>query len=199
MHPITHYSFNYPPEENGNALKQALAGRISGDKSSFYNCEFYGVQDTLLDDRGAYDFIFGAGQSLYEKCTLSVISGRVDSRIPGYITAQRRSSPNDTDGFVFKDCNVVGTGSTYLGRARKDFALSVVLLLIPVRHHSCRGWNAWNIIFAEDGCYGLGSDTSKRVPWLKKLSEETVRSLTSVAFIDNEGWLSSQPLKTLAS
>ncbi|KAK2987224.1 hypothetical protein RJ640_022256 [Escallonia rubra] len=217
MHPITQNSFNYPPEENGNPLKQALAARISGDKSSFYNCEFFGVQDTLLDDRGrhyfklctitgAYDFIFGAGQSLYEKCTLSVISGSVDSRVPGYITAQGRSSPNDTDGFVFKDCNVVGTGSTYLGRAWKDFArvlfyrssLSDIIVV--------EGWNAWNvaghedqITFAEDGCYGPGSDTSKRVPWVKKLSEETVQSLTSVAFIDNEGWLNSQPLKILAS
>lgn len=50
---------------------------IAGDKASFYRCSFYGVQDTLWDVEGrhyfkgcfiegAVDFIFGAGQSIYE-------------------------------------------------------------------------------------------------------------------------------------
>ena len=55
---------------------QALAMRINGDKAAFYNCRFYGFQDTLCDDignhffkdcyiEGTYDFIFGRGASLY--------------------------------------------------------------------------------------------------------------------------------------
>lgn len=50
---------------------------ISGDKSAFYRCGFMGVQDTLWDVagrhyfklcsiRGAFDFIMGSGQSIYE-------------------------------------------------------------------------------------------------------------------------------------
>jgi len=54
----------------------ALAARISGDKSAFFNCGFVGFQDTLWDElgrhyfqgctiEGAGDFIFGDGQSYY--------------------------------------------------------------------------------------------------------------------------------------
>ena len=50
---------------------------VSGDKSYFFSVGFFGLQDTLWDDQGrhyyklctiqgAADFIFGAGQSLYE-------------------------------------------------------------------------------------------------------------------------------------
>ncbi|KAL5996471.1 hypothetical protein ACLOJK_026551 [Asimina triloba] len=49
----------------------------SGDKNSFYNCSFLGLQDTLWDNQGrhffagcyvegAVDFIFVARQSIYE-------------------------------------------------------------------------------------------------------------------------------------
>lgn len=50
--------------------------RISGDKAAFYNCKFYGFQDTVCDDagnhffkdcyiEGTFDFIFGSGTSMY--------------------------------------------------------------------------------------------------------------------------------------
>lgn len=69
--------YNLPAARNSNPRKQAVAAMISGDKASFYNCGFYGIQDTLWDVegrhyfkncfiQGAVDFIFGAGQSLYE-------------------------------------------------------------------------------------------------------------------------------------
>lgn len=62
--------------EKGNPVP-AVAARIYGDKSSFYDCGFVGYQDTLWDVEGrhhfkncfiegAVDFIFGNGQSYYE-------------------------------------------------------------------------------------------------------------------------------------
>lgn len=56
---------------------QAVALRITGDCAAFYNCGFYGSQDTLNDDMGRHyyknceivgsiDFIFGDAQSLYK-------------------------------------------------------------------------------------------------------------------------------------
>jgi pectinesterase len=61
---------------------QAVALRISGDRSSFYGCRFLGYQDTVLDEsgrhyfkncfiEGAADFICGDGQSLYEVNSLN--------------------------------------------------------------------------------------------------------------------------------
>lgn len=66
---------SYP--EDGTIGGQAVALRISGNKAAFYNCYFYGFQDTLYDHKGLHyfnnsfiqgsvDFIFGYGRSLYE-------------------------------------------------------------------------------------------------------------------------------------
>jgi pectinesterase len=56
---------------------QAVALRVSADMAAFYNCRFYGKQDTLYDQQGRHyfrncyaegsiDFVFGNGRSLYE-------------------------------------------------------------------------------------------------------------------------------------
>lgn len=69
-------SYNYPID-NDHPVKVAVAARISGDKSAFYDCTFLGFQDTVYDYdgrhyfknctiTGAIDFIFGNGQSIYE-------------------------------------------------------------------------------------------------------------------------------------
>lgn len=70
-------SYNSPPSTPLNPMKTAVAAMIQGDKSAFYRCGFFGLQDTLWDVegrhyfklctiQGAVDFIFGSGQSLYE-------------------------------------------------------------------------------------------------------------------------------------
>ncbi|GFP98330.1 probable pectinesterase 29 [Phtheirospermum japonicum] len=199
-------SYNSPP--NGNPMRPALAAMIQGDKSAFYRCGFIGLQDTLWDVQGrhyfklctiqgAVDFIFGSGQSLYERCTISVVA-RALNGVPGYITAQARTHDQETNGFVFKDCNIVGNGQTYLGRPWRDHArvlfyeTSMSQVVVP------QGWDAWysagheyQLTFAEQNCRGLGSNTSSRVKWIKKLSEEELEHLTSFSFIDDEGWVSS--------
>ncbi|KAL9661867.1 hypothetical protein QQ045_026695 [Rhodiola kirilowii] len=125
----------------------ALAVQIGGDKHAYYQCGFLGYQDTILDlegrhyfsecyIEGAVDFIFGGGQSFYEKCDINVTGY-------GYITAQGRDEPDKPDGFVFESCNVFGTGPTYLGRAYGPYS--------RVIYHSCTidvnveapGWDAW--------------------------------------------------------
>ena len=67
----------YKGEMAAGDVKRALAARIYGDKSSFYECGFVGFQDTLWDVSGRHyfkncyieggvDFIWGNGQSIYE-------------------------------------------------------------------------------------------------------------------------------------
>ncbi|KAK9287899.1 hypothetical protein L1049_016343 [Liquidambar formosana] len=125
-------SYNYP-WNNGNPRVPAVAAMIAGDKCSFYRCGFFGLQDTLWDFQGRHyfklctiegvvDFIFGTGQSIYERCVISVIGEALDPNSPGFITAQGRTNENDPNGFVFKDCNVIGQGLTYLGRPWRDYA-----------------------------------------------------------------------------
>ncbi|XP_047320900.1 probable pectinesterase 29 [Impatiens glandulifera] len=146
-------SYNYPPKD-GSTVTQAIAAVISGDKSAFYQCSFLGLQDTLLDARGrhyfkacnivgAFDFIFGAGQSIYQGCNISVINGGIDNRLAGFITAQGRQSPNDTNGFVFKECNIMGTRQAYLGRAWGEYARVIYFNSSFQASIVPQGWDAW--------------------------------------------------------
>ncbi|KAF9605480.1 hypothetical protein IFM89_017499 [Coptis chinensis] len=196
--------------ENPRHLK-AVAALIAGDKSAFYKCSFYGVQDTLYDKQGrhyfrscyiegAVDFIFGNGQSIYESCSIHVTGEVLGPGFVGFITAQSRSSPKENTGFVFKSCRVFGCGATFLGRAwgrysRVMFYQSDISnVVVPL------GWDAWNftgneetILYAEHECSGSGSNRSKRVSWIKELSDKDAAQLADISFIDQEGWLRNQP------
>ncbi|PWA72887.1 pectin lyase-like superfamily protein [Artemisia annua] len=210
-------SYNYPLSNNNNKIESALAAKITGDKSAFYRVGFMGVQDTLWDSRGrhyfklcsirgAVDFIMGSGQSIYERCTVSVIAGFLAPQ-PGFITAQSRDNANHPGGFVFKDCNVVGNGTAYLGRPWRGFARvlfynsTLTNVVVP------KGWlegdflksTMDDLVFAEDGCRGEGANTSGRAYWEKKMSKDEVRRLTSMSYIDEEGWMKNQAFNMLSS
>ncbi|XP_022852851.1 probable pectinesterase 29 [Olea europaea var. sylvestris] len=203
-------SYNRPFENSINPMRTAVAAKISGDKSSFYRCGFLGLQDTLWDVKGrhyfklcsiqgAVDFIFGSGQSIYERCTISAIAGALNG-FAGYITAQSRTSPSETNGFVFKDCNIVGNGKTFLGRAWRDYARVIFYnttmsgIVVP------QGWGSWvvssgheyQLTFAEYKCRGAGANIAGRVKWANNLSANELTRFTSMSYIDEEGWMSRQ-------
>nr|KYP50010.1 putative pectinesterase 29 [Cajanus cajan] len=203
-------SYNNPMNGKSNVVA-AVAAMISGDKSYFLRVGFYGFQDTLWDDagrhyyklctiQGAVDFIFGAAQSLFERCSISVIGGALDPGLPGFITAQGRTNSEDESGFVFKECKVFGNGTTYLGRPWRSNARVFFYKTNMSNIIQPTGWNAWNfagheggITFAEYGNFGAGSDTSKRVNWTKKLDLKTIENMTNTKFIDTDGWLQNLP------
>ncbi|KAK4799440.1 hypothetical protein SAY86_024805 [Trapa natans] len=192
-------SYNNPV--NGNPRKPAAAALVSGDNVYFYRVGFFGVQDTLWDDRGrhffknctiqgAVDFIFGNGQSIYEECTISVLGDAIQPNVAGYITAQGRNDPNEATGFVFKNCRVFGSGSANLGRPWRPYA--------RVLFYGCyfssvvypQGWDSWGSVgkeyqltLGEYDCYGPGADRSQRVSWEHNYSQSEVQSLTDPGFI----------------
>ncbi|RVW29247.1 putative pectinesterase 29 [Vitis vinifera] len=198
-------TFNVAGSILGNDVKPAVAVSAQGDKNSFYRCAFIGLQDTLFDAigrhffrscyiEGAVDFIFGDGTSMYQACVINATGY-------GFITAQRRETPDGPSGFVLKFTRVIGTGPTYLGRAYG--AYSRVLFYKSTLSGSVepKGWDPWNFVghenqltYAEVGCRGDGANTSQRVSWEKTLSPSELKSLISTSFIDNEGWLANQPL-----
>ncbi|KAG6393047.1 hypothetical protein SASPL_147277 [Salvia splendens] len=207
-------SYNSPPDGNPNPMERAVAARIQGDKSAFYKCGFFGLQDTLWDAGGrhyykrctiggAVDFIFGAAQSLYEGCTISVDAGALKGS-QGYITAQGRQNLGDTNGFVFKQCNIVGSGHAFLGRPWRNYARVLFYdtqmsdVVVPP------GWYIWNsaghegqLTLSEYNSHGPGFKSEERVKWEKKLSEEEVKKLASISFIDREGSWINQALFTI--
>ncbi|KAH6757273.1 Pectin lyase-like superfamily protein [Perilla frutescens var. hirtella] len=204
-------SYNYPPIGSNNSMKAAAAAKIEGDKSAFYDCGFFGLQDTLWDFNGrhyfkqctiegAVDFIFGSGQSIYEKCVISVVAEALHGGA-GYITAQGRGDPKERNGFVFKECNIIGNGKTYLGRPWRKYArvifyqTSMSDIIVPL------GWDAWynaggyegKLTFEEIDCKGLGAKRSGRVKWAnKRLSRRELQRLISLSYVNGGGggWLS---------
>ncbi|XP_019163039.1 PREDICTED: probable pectinesterase 55 isoform X2 [Ipomoea nil] len=201
-------NLNFVNSYNYHHKAPAVAANVVGDRMAFYDCGFYGVQDTLLDARGkhyfkrciiegAVDFIFGAGQSIFEECTIVVNVGKSRREgSKGYITAQGRSGANDSNAFVFKNCNVTGSGKAILGRPWRPYARVIFFnsslsdVIVPY------GWDSWNyanqvdqLTFAEINCYGPGSNTSKRVAWEAQLSQEMTEYFVNITkFIDADQW-----------
>ncbi|KAL0552403.1 hypothetical protein IC582_011512 [Cucumis melo] len=141
--------------DDGTYITQAIAARIYGDKSAFFNCGFKGYQDTLWDVQGrhffqncyiegAIDFIFGSGQSVYKDCLINVNVASLPQVHQGFITAQGRRSAADPSGFVFKGCTITGSGKALLGRAYGPFSRVIFKDAIMGPVVAPEGWDAWN-------------------------------------------------------
>lgn len=70
--------------------------------------------------------------------------------LAGFITAQGRSDPKDTNGFVFKGCNVIGTGQTYLGRPWREYARVVFYNSSLSDIVTPEGWDAWGNVLGRE-------------------------------------------------
>ncbi|KAK6919349.1 Pectinesterase, catalytic [Dillenia turbinata] len=189
-----------------NALSWAPAAVIQGDKASFLDCGFIGLQDTLTDAvgrhyfrscymEGAVDFIWGGGQSVFEGCTIHVNGAPLGS-LPGFITAQARENGEDPSAFVFKYCNVNGSGQAYLGRAISPYSRVLFYKSTFSQVVAPEGWDPWQYAhqwYGELGCTGQGADKSKRVKWLPPFSRKDVLFLTNATdFINKENWIGEQ-------
>ncbi|XP_004509504.1 probable pectinesterase 29 [Cicer arietinum] len=205
-------TLNKPILEGKTPITQAVAALIHGDKCAFYDCAFYGVQDTLYDHRGRHyyhncyiqggtDFVFGYGQSIFEASTLNFSMGKNGPKHDGCFTAQRRTTANESSGFVFKNCTFTGTrGNAILGRSLDAYARVIIAnsylsnVVTPV------GWNSRTFVgheetitFVEVGNRGPGANQSKRVKWMKHLSGAELDQFLSISYIDNEGWFPKLP------
>ncbi|KAK9161788.1 hypothetical protein Syun_008129 [Stephania yunnanensis] len=195
---------NTAPHEVGSPGEQAVALRISGDKAAFYNCSFYGNQDTLYDHKGLHyfnncfiqgsvDFIFGYGRSLYENCYLNSITKKVAS-----LTAQKRSNATLSSGFSFKNCVVTGSGQVYLGRAWGDHSRVVFSYTFMDKLVMSQGWSNWgdqkrelNVYYGEYKCSGPGSNLTGRVPWARMLTDQEAQPFLDTYYIQGHAWLSN--------
>ncbi|KAG0631075.1 hypothetical protein M758_1G225600 [Ceratodon purpureus] len=190
-----------PPGATG---RQGAAFRIAGDKAAFYNCEFYGGQDTLCDDtgrhyfkncyiQGSIDFVFGNGQSMYMASTLHSIATST-----GSIAAQERESPDDTSGFAFVGCQIIGSGSNYLGRAMGKYSRIIYSECYIENIIQPQVWDAdWThdgsnrqetVTYGMYECWGPGAATIGQ-PWARTLNQVEAMPFTHLDFISGQEWL----------
>ncbi|OMP12117.1 Pectinesterase, catalytic [Corchorus olitorius] len=195
---------NSVPHVIGSRGGQAVAVRISGTKAAFYNCSFYGDQDTLYDHKGLHyfnncfiqgsvDFIFGYGRSLYENCYLNSIAKKKAS-----LTAQKRSNSSLESGFSFKDSVVTGSsgGLVYLGRAWGDYSRVVFSYTFMDKVVLPQGWSDWGdqkrdarVYYGEYKCSGPGANLTGRVAWARILTDEEAQPFLGTYYVEGDTWL----------
>jgi pectinesterase len=182
---------------------QALAIYVDADRASFRNCRFLGWQDTVRTEggrhhfRGCYieghvDFIYGAGTSVFEMCT-------IHCKADGWITAASTPATSKL-GFVFLDCQVTAAPGVqkgiYLARPWREFSATAFLRTeLPAQIHP-EGWHNWDkperektVRYAEYKNTGPGAVTEKRVTWSRQLGDEEASGYTIENILrGSDGW-----------
>ncbi|MBE6856373.1 MAG: hypothetical protein E7500_02945 [Ruminococcus sp.] len=187
------------------ATERGAAMSVEGDKAEFFNCEFYGSQDTLYTGasqgyfknckiEGNTDYIFGKGDYVFDNCELSFY-GYSSSAAGGYITAAREQ----TKGYLFYNCDITANDSKvvsagYLGRPWRDTA-HVMFINTTVEYAGLikdEGWTSMSGVeptsatFKEYGTTladGTAVNLSKR--------KGTVLSASDASTVTVAGWLGS--------
>jgi pectinesterase len=194
----------------GKEVGQAVAIKVTADRSVFRKCRFLGWQDTLYAGSGRQyykdcyiegdvDFIFGSAAAVFEDC-------RIHSKGNGYVTAQARTEPEQPIGYVFRRCTLtsapdVQPNSVYLGRPWRPYARVVYTECTLGAHIRPTGWDNWGKAenektawFAEHASKGPGATstdaTVPRVPWARQLGSADMTPFETKRFLAGEdGWV----------
>lgn len=186
-------------ENPSGHIAQAVAIKITSDRTVFRNCRFIGGQDTLYPDgfrayfvdchiEGRVDFIFGRSTAVFERCVIRSKNG-------GFVTAPSTAMDRPF-GFVFLDCKFIGEGDrAYLGRPWRDFGATAILRSELGPHIRPEGWHHWQphreatARFAEFGNTGPGANRSARVAWSRELTPDEARAYTVENILKgDDGW-----------
>lgn len=193
-------------ENSAGPTGQAVAAAVRSDRAIFKRCRFLGDQDTLFADygrqyyvdsfiAGGTDFIFGNATAVFSNDHISEIRN-------AQITAQSRTSPDQTTGYVIDHSRIthdpvapppgktVGAGFG-LGRPWRAYARVVVMNTELPADLNPAGWSAWNThddttpsaYYAEFRNTGPGAKTSERVSWSHQLTAKEAGGYTPTIFL----------------
>ena len=176
-------------ENTAGNTGQAVAAAVRGDRAVFKHCRFLGHQDTLFADygrqyyvdsyiEGGVDFIFGNAAAVFDH-------SEIHANGPGYLTAQSRTAPDQSTGYVIVDSRVTSgiasgeRGTISLGRPWRPFSRVVYIHTYLPAEVNPAGWNAWGktpgtpeAYYAEFQSTGPGANPNARarVPWSHQLT-----------------------------
>lgn len=194
---------NITIENSAGPVGQALALHVEGDRCVFHNCRFLGNQDTVYAAgkfsrqyflncyiEGTTDFIFGEATAIFEKCSLH-------AKVNSFLTAASTTAGKPF-GFVFLNCKITaasGIDKVFLGRPWRSFAKVAFLNCEMGSFITAEGWDNWSKAenekttqFAEFKNTGTGANTSKRVGWSVKLSDEQALKFNKENIFAPLGW-----------
>ncbi|XP_076896742.1 pectinesterase-like [Bidens hawaiensis] len=200
----------------GPEKHQAVALRVSADRTIFYNCRMDGYQDTLYAHTyrqfyrectisGTIDFIFGDGAVVLQNCIMVVRKPKDNQNC--IVTAQGRKEVRQPTGLVLQNCSIVADPvyfpfrmqqKSYLGRPWKQFSRTVIMESFIDDLIQPQGWLPWNESFAFDTLFytefnnhGPGASKLHRVQWpgVKELSTKRINRFTPGKFIIGDTWI----------
>lgn len=185
---------------------QAVAVADRADRSIFKHCRFLGHQDTLFADygrqyyldsyiEGGVDFIFGNAAAVFDH-------DEIHANGHGYLTAQSRTAPGQTTGYVILDSKVTsgipaGERQTIsLGRPWRPFSRVVYIDTELPANVIPQGWSAWDktpgmpqAYYAEYKDTGPGANPAARVPWSRQLTaQQAAQYLPRVFLAGSDHW-----------
>ncbi|KAL9252421.1 putative pectinesterase/pectinesterase inhibitor 28 [Drosera capensis] len=200
----------------GPTKHQAVAIRVVGDFSVFYNCRFDGYQDTLYAVRsrqfyrdctitGTIDFIFGDAQVVFQNCKIIIRKPLENQQC--MVTAQGRTEPKGPGATILQNCAIVADPAYYpvrmknkafLGRPWKQYSRTIVMQSFLEDSIAPEGWTPWagtfglnTLFYAEHDNRGPGAVQSNRVKWagIKKLTPQQIQGFTPEKFFKGSQWI----------
>ncbi len=134
---------------------------------------------------GSVDFIFGGGEAVFTECEIR--SRNIRKEVNGYVCAP--STPqNEKYGFIFINSRFTSEegmeNSVYLARPWRNYAKCLIANCTIGSHIRSEGYHNWDKPHAEDTTefkeFHTGADLSKRVSWLKEITVEDMKYLSSI-------------------
>lgn len=187
-------------ENTAGNTGQAVAAAVRSDRAIFKHCRFLGHQDTLFADygrqyyvdsyiEGGVDFIFGNAAAVFDHSELH-------SNRPGFLTAQSRTSADQTTGYVILNSKVTSglnpeeKGGIGLGRPWRPYSRVVYINTELPSDVRPAGWNNWGktsneqtAFYAESDSTGPGANPSARAPWSHQLTPAQARQFLPAKFL----------------
>ncbi|KAL1833486.1 hypothetical protein ACET3Z_003137 [Daucus carota] len=200
----------------GSEKEQAVALRVSADKTIFYNCRMDGYQDTLYTHAyrqfyrdcvisGTIDFVFGDAAVVFQNCKFLVRKPLNNQQC--IVTAQGRKNVRQPTGIVLQNCTITADSSlesdkskfkTYLARPWKEYSRTIIMESYIDDVIQSQGYLPWNDTFALNTLFytefnnkGPSSSKDQRVKWsgIKELTTERILRFTATHFIDGDLWI----------
>jgi len=186
---------------------QAVAAAVWADRAVFKRCRFLGHQDTLFADygrqyyvdsyiEGGVDFIFGNAAAVFDRT-------EIHANGPGYLTAQSRTSPDQSTGFVIIDSKVTSgippdtpRKTISLGRPWRPFSRVVYIHTELPANVVPEGFNLWGrsnetpqAFYGEYKSTGPGANAAARAPWTHQLTaREAAQFAPKVYLAGRDHW-----------